>query len=101
MVSYDGSQLECGGILSVPNASEVPTIQAMSMVDADTLYTLLLVDTTSTPEDSVMGVHPILHYGAANIPGSALLDDNGISLDNDSLEIFSDYIRHSTNLVCL
>jgi len=88
MVSYDGSQLECGGFLSVPNAAQVPTIQA-AVVDADTMYTLLLVDTTSTPEDSVMGVHPILHYGAVNIPGSALLD--GISLDDDTLEIFSDY----------
>ena len=105
MVSYDGSLIDCGGTLSVSEAAEVPTVQVrvvdnededdmITGIIADTLYTLLLVDTTSTPGDeaSSMGVHPILHYGAVNIPGSALLD--GISLDDDSLvdnSIFSYY----------
>lgn len=87
--------VDCGGALSLEQASISPRIKAdPSIVDADALYSLILVDTTSTEEVSSilpsLGVHPILHYGAVNIQGSYLL--GGLSLDrSDNMDVFSAY----------
>jgi hypothetical protein len=83
-MAYNGSYVDCGSIISVEDASMVPTIRVDNInifdsiiddPDNNALYTLILVDTSDTP------VHPILHYGAVNIPGLLLL--NGFALDNN------------------
>jgi len=94
MVSYDGSVIDCGAVVSLSKSAMIPTVQVVDVdaIDAEALYTLVLVDTTANPEGSSFGVHPILHYGAVNIPGSALL--RGIFLDSndqESINVFSDY----------
>ena len=88
--------INCGGALTVDQAAISPSIKAdPSIVEPDGLYSLLLVDTTTmtTSTDtffSIGSVHPILHYGAVNIQGSALLE--GLSLDQtDGLDLFSAY----------
>jgi hypothetical protein len=94
----NGSYVGCGDLLSVEEAATVPTIRVDNTInifdsiiddpDSNALYTLILVDTTDPSP-----VHPILHYGAVNIPGALLLA--GFSLDNNSdnsdVNIFSDY----------
>jgi len=83
MVFYNGSPIDCGDVISVEEAAMVPTVQVED-VENDAFYTLLLVDTSNSP------VHPILHYGAVNIPGQLLKE--GFSLDNSNeVTIFSDY----------
>ena len=88
-VSYvSRGSVDCGGALSLEQAEMAPQIKAdPSFIDPDELYSLVLVDTTSS-EGSF--VHPVLHYGAVNIEGSSLI--SGLSLDrSDNLDVFSMY----------
>lgn len=94
-MSYvSGGAVDCGGALTLEQAAISPRITAdFSIVDPDSLYSLILVDTmTTTAEDTFFSLerHPILHYGAANIQGSTLLA--GLSLDRtDQLDVFFTY----------
>lgn len=80
VVTYPTGELECGDILSVGQAGIEPTVSIIRTEDSDadtsvmmdddgSYYTLLLVDTTA---DSDM--HPILHFGASNIPSADIYD---------------------------
>lgn len=88
--------VDCGGALRLEQAAISPSIKAdPSIVDPGGLYSLVLVDTTTTTAVtegffSPESAHPILHYGAVNIQGSTLLQ--GLSLDRtDRLDVFSSY----------
>jgi len=109
--------VECGDVLSIQQAATAPTItvtnnsdnndgddednDGVNIIDPNGLYTLVLVDTSSFVVDPATGLadgkaqsaffqHPILHYGAMNIPGSLLLE--GLSLDRtDSIDVFAAY----------
>jgi len=83
MVSYDESTIDCGEALSVEDAASVPTVRVVADIEDESVYSLLLVDTSESP------VHPILHYGALNIQGSLLKE--GFVLDNKNVTIFSSY----------
>ena len=88
--------IDCGGQLSLEQASVSPSIKAdPSIINPDGLYSLVLVDTTTTTNmtDTFFTLeteNPILHYGAVNIVGSTLL--GGLSLDrHDEMNVFSAY----------
>jgi hypothetical protein len=114
MASYvSRGSIDCGGALSIEQAAIAPKIKVTTngegedsnnnAIDPNGLYTLLLVDTTAL--GGALGifdgkaqqsfVHPILHYGAVNIEGSALIA--GLSLDlqrtdgSSLLDVFSSY----------
>ena len=58
-------QIQCGSALTLEQAGEEPTLSFVG-ASSTLFYTILLVDT------SVSFVHPVLHYGASNVPGSDL-----------------------------
>jgi hypothetical protein len=117
MASYvSRGSVDCGGALSIEQAAIAPKIKVTTTgngeedlnnnnaIDPTGLYTLLLVDTTAL--GGALGifdgkaqqsyVHPILHYGAVNIEGSALiaglsLDLQGTADDSSLLDVFSSY----------
>jgi hypothetical protein len=127
MASYvSRGSVDCGGVLSIEQAAIAPKIKVTNynngdgeddsnnndsnVIDPNGLYTLLLVDTTAL--GGALGifdgkaqqsfVHPILHYGAVNIEGSALIaglsldlqgggDDGSGSGNNRLLDVFSSY----------
>ena len=70
-------EMECKDILSIDQAGEEPTVSISTGDDVvttstlieDTFYTLLLVDTTPNSP-----MHPLLHYGASNIPSISIMD---------------------------
>merc|ERR1711966_649719 len=93
-VAYDQVQVDCGDAIALTTASNtVPVIhvaEESNSINADAYYSLLLVDTSNSM------VHPILHYGAVNIPGAMLLDAEGLALMEEAIvdqggSIFSDY----------
>lgn len=65
-VTYGDTSIGCGAPLSIEQAEAAPMIQ-YEAADNAALYSLLLVNM-----DESIPVGPILHFGAANVPGSAL-----------------------------
>jgi len=91
--SFNGQNSECGDALTLEEASVPPSISVVpGRIDPDALFSLVMVDTSSKGNSSV---HSILHFGAVNIPGSALV--SGFSLGgtlNETTseeEVFSQY----------
>ena len=79
-------EMNCEDILSIDQAGQEPTVSIRTedgMTNEEVYYTLLLVDTTPNSP-----VHPILHYGASNIPSSSIVDTE---LVLSSVNPFSNY----------
>lgn len=68
-VTYPAGELQCGATLTLGQSALEPTVTLHeSSTDSDNIfYTVLLVDT------GVSDFHPILHYGASNIPSDDFL----------------------------
>ena len=84
-------EIQCGAALTISQSSAVPFVRGRT-ADPAKLYSLLLVDTTVAPPGVPFSPHPVLHFGAVNIPGGDLI--GGLSLDDDSsnsFDIFSAY----------
>ena len=85
-VVYPNGTMSCGDAISIGDAASPPTVTVMSdeMNRADEYYTLLLVDTSSS------AMHPILHYGAVNIPGTNLTAGMDLA-ESTNVDVFSMY----------
>lgn len=91
---------ETKSIVAANDDDDVTTNMSAEVVDPDGLYTLVLVDTTKSIVDDIddgssvvpsLILHPILHYGAVNVPGRLLLED-GLSLDTvEGIDVFAPY----------
>ena len=89
-VDYGLGDVMCGAALTISQAAIAPRFQALD-ADADSLYTLLLVDTTAADPAAPFSPHPILHFGAVNIPGGSLI--GGISL-NDAASLPEPFLTY-------
>ncbi len=85
-VVYTNGTMSCGDAIPIADAAVPPSVSVMDdqMIQADKYYTLLLVDTTTSP------MHPILHYGAVNIPGSNLSASMDLA-ESTMIDVFSSY----------
>ena len=81
-VEYDGVRIDCGAALSLEQTASIPKFYFPNATE-DSLYALVMIDTLEI--DPIVGTvapfypHPIIHYGAVNIPGDVLID--GLDLD--------------------
>jgi len=83
-VTYPAGTIECGFALTLDQSALEPTLTLLAAPDDETTYyTIMLVDTADSP------FHPILHYGASNIPVESLLQSEDFVLS--SVDTFESY----------
>lgn len=64
-VNYSFGDMNCGDAYTLKQTERAPRM-TVEVSDELALYTVLLVDTSNSP------IHPILHFGSVNVPGSML-----------------------------
>jgi hypothetical protein len=76
-LTFNGTKLPCGSAITLEQGMITPEVHYTDAKN-DTLYSILLVDTTGTdPSESLQPPfmdYPLLLYGALNVPGNLLKD---------------------------
>lgn len=75
-VTYPDGEIQCKAALTLEQSAKEPTLSLADNdnVTDDDYFTILLVDTAQS------FFHPIIHFGASNIPGSSLTGNQELVL---------------------